>query len=82
MNSNPEQEPRYSLKTLTALHDGSIHGRVTGRGDLRLTITDEDHQTFTGRVLSVNGTHLAVEIDNGPVRKDIKPAWVQHAEVV
>lgn len=72
---------RYSLKTLHALYDGSTDGSSSARGELRLTITDEDHHTYTASILSI-GTRLHVQEDDGTVHKDIKPSWVEHAEVV
>lgn len=83
-NSHPQGEPRYSLKTLQALHDGSVSGRQSATGPLWLTITDEDHHTFQARVLSIGPTLITVALDDedGTVRPDIDPAWVDHAEVV
>lgn len=80
--SNSERVPRYSLKTLHALYYGSRHGRLPAQGELRLTITDEDHRTFSGYVLSIHAARIAVRTDDGTVHGDIKPAWVDHAEVV
>lgn len=82
--SHSEGAPRYSLKTLQALHDGSVGGRSSAVGELWLTITDEDHHTFQARVTSVGPTLITVAVndDDGTVRPDIQPAWVEHAEVV
>ena len=81
-NAQSEGAPRYSLKTLQALYDGATNGRLLGWGELRLTFTDEDHHTFTGRVLSVSHARLTVQADDGTVHWDVKPSWVEHAEVV
>jgi hypothetical protein len=81
-NNHPEREPRYSLKTLQALYDGATNGRLLGWGELRLTITDEDHHTYTARVLSIGSARLTVQDDDGTVHWDVKPSWVEHAEVV
>lgn len=77
----PEGTPRYSLKTLQACHDGATEGRAAAKGELRLTITDDHHHTYQATVLSI-GTQIHVQLDNGTVLTDIKPAWVTYAEVV
>jgi len=83
MGSEQRQEnSRTSLKTLTATYDGSVHGRVLGRGALRFTVTDDHNHTFTGRVIDLVGTRFTVRADDGTVYRDIKSAWVDDYEVV
>lgn len=82
MNTNPEGAPRYSLRTLQAMHDGSVNGRQSARGPLWLTIKDH-HHTFRARATSVGPTYITVALgdEDGTIRPDIRPAWVEHAEV-
>ena len=82
MNEHHERPYRYSLKTLQAMYDGAVSGRVSAHGALRVTITDEDHHTYTARVISVGYSRLTVRLDDGTVRTEIRPAWVGYAEVV
>lgn len=80
MNHTSAEEPRYSIRTLQALHYGATYGSATHH-TVRLLITDADFPTEAS-VLSVGADGISIQTDDGIIKNGIRPARILHAEVV
>lgn len=78
MYHSHEKEPRYSLKTLKALHYGAVHEN----GTVRLLINDDTAFPYTASVQKVGPSGLFVRMGDGTVVSDVDPDRVLYAEVV
>lgn len=74
------EEPRYTLKTLTALYYGATYGPASGHGTVQLLINDDNTFTFTACVHKVGPSGLIIK--TGGVELAVDPSRVLYAEVV